>query len=115
MNITVAGVTKRFGAFTALHDVSLRVSGGELVALIRPSGSGKTQRNGHDGIEVVVRHVLGAGPRVRLELERRDGHGVLEAELSREAYRALDLRVGEAAFARPRALCVYAGDACLSA
>ena len=64
-------------------------------------------RNGHETIEVVVRRVLGLGPRVRLELERRDGAGVLEAELTREQYRELDLRVGEAAFVRPRVLRVY--------
>ncbi len=65
------------------------------------------QSNGHEVIEVVVRHVVGVGPRVRLELERRDGAGLLEAELTREEYRALDLRFGEAAFVRPRALRVY--------
>jgi sulfate transport system ATP-binding protein len=68
------------------------------------------QRNGHEVIEVVVRHVLDVGPRVRLELERRDGHGTLEADLSREAHHALDLRVGEIAFVRPRAVRVYADD-----
>jgi hypothetical protein len=50
------------------------------------------------------------GPRVRLELERRDGAGVLEADLSREVYHALGLRAGEAAFVRPRSVRVYAGD-----
>jgi sulfate transport system ATP-binding protein len=40
--IAVTGVSKSFGAFHALHDVSLEVPEGSLTALLGPSGSGKS-------------------------------------------------------------------------
>jgi sulfate transport system ATP-binding protein len=42
MSIEVCHITKTFGRFTALSDISLTVATGELVALLGPSGSGKT-------------------------------------------------------------------------
>lgn len=42
MSIAVRSVTKRFGSFVALDDVSLEVPSGSLFALLGPSGSGKT-------------------------------------------------------------------------
>jgi sulfate/thiosulfate transport system ATP-binding protein len=42
MSITVRNVSKRFGDFVALDDVSLEVPSGSLVALLGPSGSGKS-------------------------------------------------------------------------
>jgi len=42
MSILVRNVSKRFGDFVALEDVSLDVESGSLTALLGPSGSGKS-------------------------------------------------------------------------
>jgi sulfate transport system ATP-binding protein len=42
MSITIRGINKHFGKFQALKDVDLDIPDGELVALLGPSGGGKT-------------------------------------------------------------------------
>ena len=42
MSISTRNVSKRFGAFTALDDVSIDIESGSLTALVGPSGSGKS-------------------------------------------------------------------------
>jgi branched-chain amino acid transport system ATP-binding protein len=40
--LEVDAITTRYGAITALHEVSVRVEEGEVVALVGPNGAGKT-------------------------------------------------------------------------
>ena len=40
--IEVAGLTKRYGSFTAVHDLSFVVRPGEVLGLVGPNGAGKT-------------------------------------------------------------------------
>ncbi len=40
--VTLSGVTKSFGEFTAVRDLDLEVASGEFLSMLGPSGSGKT-------------------------------------------------------------------------
>ncbi len=71
--LAVEGLTARYGAVVALHDVSIDVGEGELVALVGPNGAGKTTL-----LNTVAGLVRPAGGRVRL-----DGVDVTGAEPAR--------------------------------
>jgi len=40
--VTLTGITKRFGEFTAVDDLSMRIEDGKFTVLVGPSGCGKT-------------------------------------------------------------------------
>jgi len=42
MNIEITNVSKKFGNFVALNDISINIPKGEIIALLGPSGCGKT-------------------------------------------------------------------------
>ena len=67
-------------------------------------------RNGAATVEAIVRHVNAIGATVRLDLERVDGGGTIEAELTRERFQELALKTGEQVHVKPRRLQVFLED-----
>jgi sulfate transport system ATP-binding protein len=84
---------------------------GPAVAYVRPYDIEiNRQRHSPEEIEARIRFIQGAGAVARLELERLDTLELIEAEMTRERYKELDLREGEKVFLRPRNMRVFAGD-----
>ena len=62
---------------------------------------------GEPGIAARLRRALIVGPLARLELEREDDAGMIEAEIPSDLYRHLALREGDLLLARPRRTKVF--------
>ena len=62
---------------------------------------------GESGIAARLKRALIVGPSARLELEREDDAGIIEAEIPSDVYRSLALREGETLLVRPRKTKVF--------
>ncbi len=74
------------------------------IELLRAPGTGDVGPDGGGEVPATVSRVLRLGGRTRVELERQDGQGVIEAELASgaEADAGSEWRVGERVWARAR-------------
>jgi ABC-type sulfate/molybdate transport systems ATPase subunit len=97
MSFAVRNITKHFGAFDALNDVSIDISSGELVALLGPSGT---------GLPAKILRVIAIGPLAQVELTRQNGE-LLEVSVLRDTLAALGLREGDEVSVRPRHIRVF--------
>src|ERR671923_258490 len=129
MAIEARDITKRFGDYVALDDVSVSVPDGSLSALLGPSGSGKStllriiagleapdsgrvlisgkdatsvpaQRREPGAEEAMIEHLVHLGFEVRVELVLGDGDG-LWAQITRAEAEQLELEKGQIVYVRP--------------
>jgi len=76
--ISIAGVGKSYGSFTALHDIDLKIARGEIFALLGPNGAGKT---------TLISIVCGAVSPGR-------GHVTVDGDDIQSGYRATRRKIG---------------------
>lgn len=89
-----------------------RIHDGKVtISYVRPHDIEIERENsGGDFTKARILYIRAVGPTVYLELKREDLDEYLEAELSKEVYRKLNLKVGEEVFVRPKDLKVFIPD-----
>ncbi|WP_153126534.1 sulfate/molybdate ABC transporter ATP-binding protein [Peribacillus tepidiphilus] len=78
------------------------------VGYVRPHEiSVERKENSSDAVSAIIKHIHVVGPIVHLELQINDTSEFLEAELTKELYRNLQLKTGEQVFVKPKQLKVF--------
>jgi sulfate transport system ATP-binding protein len=67
-------------------------------------------REDNEALSAVIVQIQAVGPNVKLRLQRSGSEAILEAELTREKQRDLDLKTGETVFIKPRLVRVFISD-----
>ena len=101
----------RIGAISINLPEHRQTNDSPAVAYVRPHDIEITRtRQSAEEIEAQICHIWGAGAIARLELKRLDTGELIEAELTRQLYRELQLREGEKVFLRPRHMRIFIDD-----
>jgi sulfate transport system ATP-binding protein len=96
-----------------IGDVNLFHARGEAVGYARPyeldiaRHSTMNTKGTAGAVLATIRYIASAGPVVRLELKREDTGNSLDAEISRDRFRELELNVGDKVDVTPRNLRVF--------
>ncbi|MCL6570866.1 MAG: sulfate/molybdate ABC transporter ATP-binding protein [Bacillus sp. (in: Bacteria)] len=79
----------------------------EAIAYVRPHDISIEREPSLDAVSAKISYIHLVGPVVQLELIRKDTGEFLEAELTKEHYRSLNLKTGEDVYVKPKQLRVF--------
>lgn len=99
----------RIGELDITLDPHTEVQMAPVVAYVRPHELEISRTSEDVAIAVTVSSVHLLGPMVHLELLPKDSTEVLEAELTKEHYRQLNLQRGDKVFVKPRKMRLFMG------
>jgi len=81
------------------------------LAYVRPHDIDiQREADGEAAFKAAVSFIHPIGPIVRLELQREDNSEIVEAEVTRDRFRELNLRDGETVYIKPRAMKVFLSE-----
>ncbi len=99
----------RIGELDITLDPHTEVQMAPVVAYVRPHELEISRTSEDVAIAVTVSSIHLLGPMVHLELLPKDSSEVLEAELTKEHYRQLNLQKGDKVFVKPRKMRLFMG------
>lgn len=79
----------------------------EAVGYVRPHDISIERETSLDAVSAKISYIHSVGTAVQLELIRQDTWDFLEAELTKEHFRSLNLKTGEEVYVRPKQLRVF--------
>jgi len=112
VNLFHGRVDGGLGAFASQTPENEGAVDDKAIGYVRPHelDVDRTSSGAEATVEATVQHIHAVGPTVRLQLTRHDGEGVIDAELTRERYRELNLKVGEDVHVKPSKMQVFLED-----